>query len=321
MERKVSLLIKNYESLKNVKTEPYIKLTLHERALKYTLKDKYINFKEVNECTDIIRESTSIFSDFRGDISINTAIIISFQSQFKESLEEILKIHKKLRQNKFYSGDSLALISNMIFENKNKIDIDECIEKTKYVYEFMRNNHPFSTSIDDYINACIVAINSQNIDEELIDMEEAYVYLCKNGFYKNNTLKNLSQVISLTRKKEVWEKCIYVKKELEKNNCKFHKFGYPLIGVMAFLEIKDMKSTIEKIKNISDKLKIYRGYGSFALDENYRNIIAGFLVIQNYISNKDKNSILISITIDDINKAMNIAIMTATTSSIILNNI
>ena len=82
-----------------------------------------------------------------------------------------------------------------------------------------------------------------------------------------------------------------------------------------------MKSTIEKIKNISDKLKIYRGYGSFALDENYRNIIAGFLVIQNYISNKDKNSILISKTIDDINKAMNIAIMTATTSSIILNNI
>lgn len=321
MEHRLSLLTNNYESLKNIKTKPWIKLILHECALKYTLKDKYINSNKVNECIDLIRESTSIFSDFRGNSSINTAIIISFQSDFKESLEEILKIHKKLKKNKFYSGDSLALISNIIFENKNKINIDECIEKTKYTYEFMRKSHPFLISIDDYINACAIAINLQDMYEELINMEEAYVYLSKNGFYKNNALKNLSQVFLLTRKKELWENCIYIKKELEKNNCKLHKFGYSLIGVMSFLEIKNIKDIIEEIKNISDKLKIYRGYGRFALDENYRNFVSAFLVIQSFISNIDNHSFLINKTLDDINKAMNIATMTATSSSIILNNI
>jgi hypothetical protein len=320
MEYRVKLLIKNYEALKCIKSAPWMGIILHGCALTYTLEDKYINVQLVDEATDIIRENTSIFSDFRGNSSVNTAIMLSFQPNPKESLEELLEIHKKLRQNKFHSGDCLALVANTVFENRSKINIYECIEKMKYIYECMRKNHPFLTSIDDYISACNIAINSKDIESTLNNMERSYEYLSKNGFYKSNTLQSLAQVLSLTEKQEVWNRCIKIKKDLEKNKCKFHQFGYPLIGVIALLEIKDITGIIEYIKNTSDNLKDHKGYGNFSLGESYRNMIAAILVMSKYTSNIDVNTIIINKVIDDVNQAMNIAITTATTSAILIQN-
>ncbi|MGL5753971.1 MAG: DUF4003 family protein [Paraclostridium sp.] len=320
MEYKVNLLTKNYESLKKVKAASWMGIILHGCALTYTLKDKEINVKLVNECIDLIRDNTSIFSDFRGNSSVNTAIILSLQPNPKSSLEEILEIHKKLKQNKFYSGDCLALVANTIFENKNRINIDECIGKMKYIYESMRQNHPFLTSVDDYMSACTMAINSTNIEEDLKNMEDAYEYLNKNGFHRSNTLQSLAQILAYTHKKTVWDNCIYIKKELEIKKCKLHEFGYPLIGIMALLELNDVGYIIEKIKELSNDLKQHKSYGNFSLGENYRNMICAIIIISEYTKKLDINSFIINTIIDDINQAMNIAIITATTSAIIINN-
>lgn len=320
MEYKVNLLTKNYGALKEVKAASWMGIILHGCALTHTLKDKEINIQLVNECVDLIRDNTYIFSDFRGNSSVNTAIILSLQPNPKSSLEEILEIHKKLKQKKFYSGDCLALVANTIFENKNKINIDECIEKMKYIYEAMRQNHPFLTSVDDYMSACTIAINSKNIEEDLNNMEKAYEYLNKHGFHRNNTLQSLAQVLACTKKQRVWDDCIRIKKELEIKKCKFHEFGYPLIGTMALLELKDVVGTIEEIKELSNTLKEYKGYGNFSLGESYRNMICATIVISDYTKNLDVNSFIINKIIDDINQAMNIAIITATTSAIIISN-
>ncbi|MDU3801462.1 DUF4003 family protein [Paraclostridium bifermentans] len=320
MEKRLDLLIDNYESLKKVNASSWMGLIIHGCALEYTLKDKKINTNLVNESMETIRENTSIFSDFRGKSSINTAIILSFQANPKSSFDEILNIHKKLKLNKFCSGDCLALVSNVIFENKNKINIDECIEKMRYVYKSMIQNHPFSIGVEEYMITCIIAISARDIEEELNNMEIAYEYLMKNGFRNRRTLQSLSHVLSFNKNKETLNRCIEIKKELEKNKCKIHEFGYPLIGVMALIDIKDVKHLIEKIKYISDTLKEHQGYGNFILGERYRNMISAVIALSKYIDDIEINSIIMDKIISNINQAMNIATNAATTSSIVIYN-
>ena len=320
MEERLYLLVENYESLKKVNASPWMGLVMHGCALEYTLKDKKINTNLVNESMEIIRENTSIFSDFRGKSSINTAITLSFQTNPKSSFDEILNIHKKLRVNKFCSGDCLALVSNVIFENKDKINVDECIEKMRYVYRSMIQNHPYSISVEEYMITCIIAITSNDIEEELSNMEIAYEYLMKNGVYNRRTLQNLAHVLSFNKNEETLNKCLEIKKELEKNKCKIHEFGYPLIGVMALIDIKDINYLIEKIKHISDTLKEHQGYGNFVLGERYRNMISAVITLSKYIDDIEINSIIMNKIISNINQAMNIATNAATTSSIVIYN-
>ena len=48
-------------------------------------------------------------------------------------------------------------------------------------------------------------------------MEIAYEYLMKNGVYNRRTLQNLAHVLSFNKNEETLNKCLEIKKELEKN--------------------------------------------------------------------------------------------------------
>ena len=320
MEQKITTLTKNYSALRNIKVASWMGLILHGCALKYTVQGKIIETKKVNEGLKLIRENTSIFSDFRGNSSVNTAIVLSFQQNPRISLEHIIDIHKKLRKKKFYSSDSLALTANTIFENREKIHIDECIDKVKLIHEAIRQSNSSLTAIDDYRIACEIAINSKDVSESLIDMQNAYEYLVENGFNKNSTIQSLAYILSKTTNQRIWNKCSNIKKELDNGKFKLHEYGYPLIGIMALLEIDDIKSIINESKNISKKLKDYKGYGDFVLVDKYRNMVALIIVISKYIEEIDKSNYIVTDIIDNIDYIMNVAVNVATTNTIVVNN-
>lgn len=320
MEKKISTLTKNYSALKNVNVVSWMGLILHGCALKYTVKGKLIEHKKVNKGLKLIRENTSIFSDFRGNSSVSTAIVLSFQQNPKISLEHIIDIHKKLRKKKFYSSDSLALTAITIFENKEKINIDECIDKVKIIHEFIRQSNSSLTAIDDYRIACEIAINSKDISKSLIDMQNSYEYLVENGFNKNSTIQSLAYILAQSNKRRIWDSCTNIKKELDRNKFKLHEYGYPLIGVIALLETDDIKSIINESKNTSKKLKEYKGYGDFVLVDKYRNMVAIIIVISKYIEGIDKSNYIVTDIIDNIDYIMDMAVNVATTNTIVVNN-
>lgn len=320
MERKINTLTKNYSSLRNIQVASWMGLILHGCALKYTVKNKTIESKKVNEELKLIRKNTSIFSDFRGNSSVNTALVLSFNKNPEISLKNIIDIHKSLRKKKFYSSDSLALTANTIFENQEKIDIDECIDKIKLIHEAIRQSNSSLTAIDDYRIACEIAINSKDISKSLMDMQTAYEYLIENGFHKNSTIQSLAYILSQTNKQNIWDNCTRIKKEIQNNKFKLHEYGYPLLGVMALLEIDEIKPIINKAKDISKKLKEYKGYGDFVLVDKYRNMAALIMVISKYIEEVDKNNYIITDIIDNIDYIMDVAVTVATTNPIVVNN-
>uniref|UniRef100_UPI00374FCDBF DUF4003 family protein n=2 Tax=Paraclostridium TaxID=1849822 RepID=UPI00374FCDBF len=177
----------------------------------------------------------------------------------------------------------LPFTAIIIDQNKNKVDIDTAIYRTKYVYDFMKNNHPFLTSSDDYCRAALIAINSKNLDSDLEYMENCYKVLNSKGFYKSNNLQSLSHVMVFDKNKneESLNKVLRIKKLLETNNCKIDGYGYPLIGAISLLEC-DEEVLVKQIKDVSDKLKDVKGFGNWSLGKNNRNIISAAIVASAY---------------------------------------
>ena len=303
----IDLLIENYNSLKELNLSNWMDLVIHGCALKYTLKGEKINLKLVNNSMKIIRENTSIFSDFRFKSLVYTALILSFQKNPQLSFNEILKIHKTLKENKFCSGDNLALTSSIIFENKYKIDTYECINKMVNIYKNLIQNHPFTIGENEYITTSLISINSNDIEESLKNMEKSYNYLIKNGI-NNKSILNLSYMFSFDYNRKHIDDFLNIKSKLEKDKLKINEIGYPLIGVMSILDITDINDFKIEIKYISDLLSTYQGYGAYILDKNYRDLISIAIVLSKYIDDIEINSIIRDKIMLNINKSMDVAI-------------
>lgn len=238
INNKLELLINNHEKIKEVKGSWQMGMMQQSCILSSTIKNQIIIPKKVEESIDIIKKNTGIFSNFRGYSLFYLANLLSNKVDIDESFKSILNIYDKLKENKFFNDAYLPFLAIIINENKDKLDVDISIERTKYVYEFMKKNHPFLTSSEDYCRAALIAINSKNLDNDLGYIENCYNILNSKGFYKSNNLQSLSHIMVFDKNKseETLNKVLRIKRLLEKNDCKIDGYGYPLIGAISLLE-------------------------------------------------------------------------------------
>ncbi|MGL5712958.1 MAG: DUF4003 family protein [Paraclostridium sp.] len=207
----------------------------------------------------------------------------------------------------------------IIHENKDKMDIDTSIEKTRYVYDFMKRNHPWLTSSDDYCRASLIAINSKDLDKDLEYIEKAYHIFNEKGFYKSNNLQSLSHIMALDKGKSIdtINKVKKIKELLEKEKCRIDGYGYPLIGALALIDY-DEEEIVKQIVRVSDKLSEVKGFGNWSLGKNNRNILSASIVASSYAQylNEDSNIDSISSNIFlEIIIAIEIAMMVAVIAS------
>lgn len=283
INNKVDLLIQNNEKIKEVKGSWQMGMMQQSCILSSTIKNEYIVPSKVEESIEVIKNNTGIFSNFRGHSLFYLSNLLSNKENKEEAFNSILNTYNKLKENKFFNDTYLPFTAIIIDQNKNKVDIDTAIYRTKYVYDFMKNNHPFLTSSDDYCRAALIAINSKNLDSDLEYMENCYKVLNSKGFYKSNNLQSLSHVMVFDKNKneESLNKVLRIKKLLETNNCKIDGYGYPLIGAISLLEC-DEEVLAKQIKEVSDKLKDVKGFGNWSLGKNNRNIISAAIVASAY---------------------------------------
>lgn len=323
IQNKVNLLTKNFEELKEVDGSWQMGMLQHSCALSLAIKNKYADYTKIEECIKIIKKNTGIFSIFRGNNLFYTATLLSTKVDIDRSFNEILEIHKKLKEKKFWNDEYLPFVANIIYENKDKIDLDECIDKMKYTYDFMKKHHPFLTSSDDYCRIALIAIYSKDLDNDLEYIEKCYEYLSYNGFVKSNNLQALSHIMCFNKNKteEGLKRLIEIKKILKEHDCKLDGYGYPLIGGISLLDCNE-EELIKNIKDTSEKLKEVKGFGNWRLGKNNRNMISAAIVASSYAdylqeeSNLDiiSNNIFLEIVIA-IEIACTVAMISAVSAS------
>lgn len=320
IQNKLEQFIENYQQIKEVKGAWSMGMIQYSCALSLTIKNQYANKEKIEENLKIIKDNTGIFSNFRGYSMYYTATLLSTKINAENDFREILDIYKQLKDKSFWGDTYLPFVAIILYENKNKIDIDTCIDNMKYVYEFMKKHHPFLTSSDDYCRVALIAINSKNIDKDLQYIEKCYENLKSNGFYASNNLQALSHIMCFDkdRSSESIDKIIRLKDLMNKENCKIDGYGYPLIGAISLLNCNE-DTLVNQVKNVSDSLKEVKGFGNWALGKNNRNMISAAIVASAYADylKEDSNVDTISNNIFlDIIIAIEIACMVATMAAV-----
>lgn len=320
---KLNLFIKNSEMIKEIKGSWQMGMMQYSCVLSSTIKNQSINKLEVEESINVIKENTKMFSNFRGHSMFYLANILSTKSNREEEFKSIKNIYDKLKEEKFINDSYLPFTAIIIHSNKDKMDINTSIEKTKYVYDFMKKHHRWLTSSDDYCRAALIAINSNDLDNDLEYIEKAYEIFNSRGFYKSNNLQSLSHIMALDKDKseKTIDKVIRIKELLEQEKCKIDGYGYPLIGALALIDYDENK-IVEQIVRVSNKLSEVKGFGNWALGKNNRNMLSASIVAASYAQylNEDSNvdsissNIFLEIIIA-IEIAMMVAIIASTTAA------
>lgn len=327
LRNKLNLFMKNYQKTKEIKGSWQMGMMQYSCVLSSTIKNQNITPIKVEESIDIIKKNTGMFSNFRGHSLFYLSNLLSTKPDIENSFKSILSIYEKLKTTGFFNDAYLPFVAIIIYENQDKMDADTSIEKTKYVYDFMKKHHPWLTSSDDYCRASLIAIHSKELDNDLEYIEESYNVLSLKGFYKSNNLQSLSHIMGLSSNKSEnsLDKVVRIRQLLEQNNCKIDGYGYPLIGALSLLECDEDK-LVQQIKSVSDELREVKGLGNWGIGKSNRNMISASIVASSYVDclNQENNideissNIFVEIIIA-IEIATMVAIIAATSASAAAN--
>ncbi len=283
LRNKLNLFIENHGKIKDIKGSWQMGMMQYSCVLSSTIKNQNINPIKVEESIDIIKKNTGMFSNFRGYSLFYLSNLLSTKPDIENSFKSILSIYEKLKSIGFFNDTYLPFVATIIYENQDKMDAGKSIERTKYVYDFMKKHHRWLTSSDDYCRAALIAIHSKDLDYDLEYIEKSYNELSLKGFYKSNNLQSLSHIMALDTNKseDSLNKVVRIRQLLEQNNCKIDGYGYPLIGALSLLECDEDK-LVHQIKSVSDELREVHGLGNWGIGKNNRNMISAAIVASSY---------------------------------------
>ena len=256
-------------------------------ALSLTLRGERADANRVNEAIKIIKNNTSILSNFRGNNLLTTAVTISFDDDMEGSLREINTIYEKLKEL-FFTNQYLILASIVIFNARDRVNIDEAVKNTRVVYDYMKKNHRFLTGQEDTSAAAMISVTSTNLDETLKEIEEYYVALKYKGFWGGNNLQSLSHILPLFSGEvdEKVNKVVAIEQALRNNKVPLKHYSLPLLAI-ASVVADDPNNFAREVREVSEKIKSEKGFGSFSLGSLIRNMIAVGVVASDYVEKLD----------------------------------
>jgi len=321
IESKLNLLIKNSDALEHAKSSLGMSTFKRCSALNLTLRNIDADIDKINNCIDIIKDNSSVFSNFRGNNLLTTAVNLSTKDNPEESFSEIMNIYEKLK-NHFFNNQFLVLAAQIIYNYKGPSDIDILVKNTRKAYDLMKENHIFLTGQEDICSAALIALTSYNLNETFVDMEKCYNILRENGFWAGNNLQSLTHILSLFQStpEEKCDKVIMLDSTLRKYSTPLKNYTLPILGVVALTNY-DYEGFAKELNSVNKELRKHRGFGIFTLTSELRNMIAATLISLESI--ESSNSLIKNTLIETANSIslnlviiMQIAAISATNAAV-----
>lgn len=285
-------------------------------ALLLTLKGRNADSKKINQAIEVIKHNTSMLSNFRGNNLLTTATTISLEEDMKGSFKELMSIYDKLK-GVFFTNQYLILAAIVIFNARDRVDVDDAVKNTRKVYDYMKKKHRFLTGQEDISSAAMIATTSINIELTLDEIEKCYEALIKKGFGMGNNTQSLSHILPLFSGsvEEKVKRISKVNMALKNNGVPLRYYSLPILGVVAGIT-DDPNSFAKEVKEVNEKIKSEKGFGTFALGSTIRNMMATGLVASYYVDrlNEEEKQTLIDTT-NNVALTIQIAIEIATASA------
>lgn len=252
-------------------------------ACVFTDKRRMANRERLERCRDILKENTGLFSNFRSYIKLPMISMMAVSSNPEDKLNRALNAYDLLRQH-FFSSSYLPLASMTISDFAQPAQYETVAQRTRRIYNLMKQEHPFLTSGEDSVFAALLAL-SDKPDEVLVrDAEQCYDIL-KPQFFSGNAVQSLSYVLALCEG-SAETKCDRTMQLFDKLKDQGYKYGtgYELatLGVLAMLPA-DLDAIADDTVHAAQFLAGQKGYGILGMTKRQRLMHAGMIVTSDYL--------------------------------------
>lgn len=218
--------------------------------------------EKIVQCKAIIKRKVRLTSAFRDHLMLPLVIRMALSDDPEAYLNGVLRVFDTIHPT-YFTGSGQRLITAMvIYENTPEEFVEYICERTYKIYAKMKIEHPVLTGQEDMAFAALIAMDGENIEDVVAEMEACYKLLKKEYVVKMSPMQNVSHVLALTDEnpKEKTEKYIALHNALSAGR-KSNGLG-PLLIVLAVLSILDMsvEETEREVKDMFMALKRIKGF-------------------------------------------------------------
>ncbi|MGC4018129.1 MAG: DUF4003 domain-containing protein [Muricomes sp.] len=250
----------------------------------YSQKGKTVNEEELRSCKTLLKESVSVFSNFRSTARSPIASMLAVSDDPRQTLENGLKVYELLKKG-FWSSSYLPLTAMVIARLAEPSQYSQIAERTREIYNRVKAEHPFLTSGEDSALCALMALSEKTDDELIEDMEYCYEIL-KGNFFSSNSLQSLSHVLALydSSAEMKCERTMELFDKLKEAGCKYG-MGYelPTLGVLAMANA-DPDEVVREMVEIDEWLSEQKGFGLLGgITRKHRLMYAGILAQRDYV--------------------------------------
>ncbi len=245
----------------------------------FTARGHQADAQQLRDCHTLLKQNTGLFSNFRGTSKMATVASLALSNNPQDKMERLLTVYSKLKEV-FWSSEYLTIAAAAIAHLAHPSQYEAIAQRTRVIYNRMKQAHPFLTSGDDSAFAALLALSG--LDDALIEqeMERCYAVL-KPGFWSGNAVQSLSHVLALGQEPaEV--KCARTTALFCYLKDQGHKYGtnyeLPTLGTLA-LSGAGIETLAQEIIAADNYLKTQKGFGGFGVGARQRLMYAGMLVM------------------------------------------
>jgi hypothetical protein len=162
-------------------------------------------------------------------------------------------------------------------------ELAQLVQKTKTIYEMMREKHPFLTSAEDGPFAALLAFSDFDAGTVTAETEKCY-QLIKNKFFSGNAVQSLSHVLALGEGSAEM-KCRRLTELFDLLKAKGYAYGteheLSTLGAVSVLS-GDIPVLAEDVIAVAEYLGTHKGYGFFGATKKQRLMHAAMIVCKAY---------------------------------------
>ena len=261
-------------------------------------KRKMAEAQHLEKCHEILKDNTGFFSNFRNYIKLPMVSMMAVSSDPEDKLKKALTVYELLKQH-FFSSTYLPLASMTISDYVEPANYEAVAQRTRRIYDLMKQEHPFLTAGEDSVFAALLALSSASDEQIVLNTEQCFDIL-KPQFFSSNAVQSLSHVLALCEGCAE-TKCNRAMELFYKLKDQGYKYGtgYELatLGVLAMLPA-DLDTIADDTVQVAEYLAGQRGYGILGMTKRQRLMHAGLIVTSDYLDqNTSMQAAAISSTI------------------------
>lgn len=246
----------------------------------FTMKGIKVDVGMLMQAKVLLKQQSSIFSEFRGMASPVVASMLSISENPKLLLAQCRTVYDLLKK-KFQSCPYLPITAMVIAQTAAPDTYEQVVSRAHGLYKMMKKDHPFLTSSDDYTFCALMALSEKRDDALIADAEACFARLKGQGMSRNG-IQSLSHVLSLYDGSALikCQQTLDLYQKIKEQGIHFGtSYELPILGILA-MSGQNLTEIAANIAEIDGWLKQQKGFGVFGSVTTKQRIMYAALLAQ-----------------------------------------